>query len=62
MKLDATRLNRIHKLADRHIEEQNFGSMAWRVSQNDVVVDEQCHGWFDYEQQRPLDMAGIYRI
>ena len=62
MKLDATRLNRIHKLADRHIEEQNFGSMAWRVSQNDVVVDERCHGWFDYEQQRPLDMAGIYRI
>ncbi len=62
MKLDATRLNRIHTLADKHIDDKNLASIAWRVSQNDEVLDEQCRGWFDYEQQRPLDLTGIYRI
>ena len=62
MKLDASRLKRIHTLADKHIDEQNFASIAWRVSQDNEVLDEQYRGWFDYEQQRPLDTAGIYRI
>ncbi len=62
MKLDTKRLKRIHELADKHIEAKNYASIAWRVTQNGAVLDEQFRGWFDYEQKRKLDENGVYRI
>jgi len=56
------RLERIHELMQRNMDEGNFAGAVTVIAKNGRVIHFETHGMMDLEANKPMEKDAIFRI